>query len=135
MGIFNLFSRETDKRTSKRKTGDIGENIFVKHIVKHKYRVLDRNYLKKWGEIDIVAEKNGVIHFFEIKTVTHETENPEENVHFWKRKRLVRVIEIYLAEKHIPETTSWQVDVGAVFLDLAGGKHTIRITEDIDINE
>jgi len=139
MGLFNLFSRETDNRTSKRKIGDIGEDIFVKHIVKQKYRVFDRNFLKKFGEIDVVAEKDGVLHFFEVKTVKQNENSggcdPEDNVHVWKRRRLARVIESYFAEKNVPETTPWQVDVGAVFLDFMGKKHTIRITEDIDVNE
>lgn len=142
MGIFNMFSRETDKRTIKRKTGDFGEDFFVKHLVKHKYSILNRNYLKKFGEIDVVAEKDGVIHFFEVKTVKRPFSNvvgggydPEENVHIWKRARFGRTIEAYLSEKKIPENKEWQVDVAAVFLDLRGGKHTIRITEDINVNE
>lgn len=134
-----MFSRETDNRTAKRKVGDFGEDFFVKHLVKHKYKVLGRNYFKKWGEIDIIAEKDDVIHFFEVKTVVVKKSvsqyDPEENVHFWKKKRLARAVESYLAEKHIPENASWQIDVGAVFLDLEEKKHTIRITEDINVNE
>lgn len=141
MILFNMFSRETDSRTIKRKTGDFGEDFFVKHLVKHKYSILDRNYLKKFGEIDVVAKKDGVIHFFEVKTIKRPFSymagggyDPEENVHLWKRKRFARVIESYLSEKKISENTVWQVDVAAVFLDLKDKKHTIRITEDIDVN-
>ena len=50
-----VFTSETQK------IGEIGENIAVKFLVKHDFSILDRNYTKKWGEIDIVAEKDSKI--------------------------------------------------------------------------
>ena len=56
------------------KTGEIGENLACKFLVKHGFSVLERNYTKKWGEIDIIAKKKGVLRFVEVKAgVTHET--------------------------------------------------------------
>ena len=56
------------KFTSKsQKTGEIGEELACKFLVKHGFTIFERNYTKKWGEIDIVATKNGVLHFFEVK--------------------------------------------------------------------
>ena len=127
--------------SEKRKFGNIGEDFCVKHLVKHGYSILDRNYLRKWGEIDIVAQKGSVIHFFEVKSVSHETipnsvwesYEPEENVHPWKLKRLSRVIQTYLMDKDISDDTEWQVDIAAVFLDFKAKKATIKITEDIGL--
>ncbi len=57
--------------TSKtQKIGEIGENIAVKFLVKHNFLILNRNYTKKWGEIDIVAEKNNKLYFIEVKSVS-----------------------------------------------------------------
>ncbi len=120
-----------------RQTGVIGENISVKHLVKHNFDILDRNYRKKWGEIDIIAKKDGVLHFIEVKSVNsgfNKTINdycPEENIHFWKRKRMARAIKTYLLEKKIDDETEWQVDAMAIFLDLNVKKAKIRITENI----
>lgn len=129
--------------SEKRKFGDIGESIFVKHAVKHGFAILDRNYLKKWGEIDVVAEKGGILHFIEVKSVSRETSSgeypmfinydPEENVHPWKLKRLSRAIQTYLIEKDIDEDKEWQVDIAAVFIDFKAKKAKIRITEDIGL--
>ena len=128
-------------KSEKRKIGDIGESIFVKHLVKHNYRILDRNYSKKWGEIDIIAIKDKVLHFIEVKTVSvrytlsdiSDNYEPEENVHPWKLKRLSRAIQTYLAEKKIDDDAEWQVDVAAVFLDFRTKKARIRVTEDIGL--
>ena len=51
------------KFTSKsQKIGQIGENVASKYLVKHGFSIVERNYTKKWGEIDIVARKEKRIH-------------------------------------------------------------------------
>lgn len=125
-------------QTEKQKIGQIGENIAVKHLVKHKYKILARNYRKKWGEIDIIAKKNKILHFIEVKSVSHETFDfgdyrPEENVHPWKIKRIRRAIQSYLIEKNVSGETEWQVDIMAVFIDFSKKRAKIRMTDDIGI--
>ncbi len=56
--------------TEKRKTGDLGEDIAAMFLMKHGFTVLERNYLRKWGEIDIIAKKASKLYFVEVKTVT-----------------------------------------------------------------
>ena len=89
-----------------REKGIVGENIACRHLIRLGYTIVSRNYLKKWGEIDIVATKGGIHHFFEIKSTfyaaafsnANNTLRPEENVHRAKILRLRRVIRSYLAE-------------------------------------
>jgi len=122
--------------------GKLGEDVASKFLMKHHFDIIERNFLKKWGEIDIVAKKNGVIRFVEVKTVTRENikhvsqetfeeDRPEENVHEWKVKRLHRAIQSYLAERNVSDETSWQLDVVAVFLDLNNKEAKVRFTEDV----
>lgn len=121
--------------TDKQKVGQIGEETACKFLMKKGFAIIDRNYRKKWGEIDIIAEKDRVLHFVEVKSVSHsvspETWQPEENVHPWKQKRLSRAIQTYLLEKQIDENTEWQLDVLAVFLDFNTRKAKFRLTENI----
>ena len=118
----------------KKKVGALGESMACRFLVKRGFKVLGRNYSKKWGEIDIVAEKSQIIHFVEVKTVvSHETDRyrPEENVHYQKLKRLSRVIQTYLLDKKVSYETEWQIDVMAVFLNLENKKAKFRFTENI----
>ena len=122
------------KETRKQKIGRIGEDIACRFLVKHGFDVTDRNYLKRWGEIDIIAKKRGILHFVEVKTVTCETHSrPEENVHQWKIERLKRVIQTYLWEKFKQdvENPEWQFDVIAVFLDVKHRRAHCRFSENI----
>ena len=125
--------------SEKQKIGEIGENIAIKFLMEHDFSVLDRNYTKKWGEIDIVVEKEGIIYFIEVKSVSgydvnHETGdhyNAEDNMHPWKLQRLSRTIQTYLLDKNIDDDTEWQVDLLVVYLDLKNNKSRIKVVSDI----
>ena len=51
-----------------REIGDSGENLAVFYLEKSGYKILYRNYTVRGGEIDIIAEKDGVIAFVEVKS-------------------------------------------------------------------
>ena len=114
--------------------GKTGEDTACLFLVKHGHTILDRNFRKTYGEIDIVSEKNRVIHFVEVKSVSRLEEGnymPEDNVHYKKRLRLARTIRAYLSEKKIPRDKEFVVDVIAIFLDFKARKARIRFTENI----
>lgn len=122
--------------TEKQRIGKIGEALAAEFLVKRGFIVKDRNYLKPWGEIDIVAQKGSDLRFVEVKTVTRETfrtgdYEPEDNIHPWKLKRLGRAIKTYLLEKRIGDNIDWQLDAISVYVDREGRLVNIEILEDI----
>jgi putative endonuclease len=121
--------------SDKRKFGNMGEEAASMFLEKHGFKILDRNYLRKWGEIDIVAEKAGVIHFLEVKSsanVSDETGyRPEENVHPQKLKRLARAMQTYVLEKKID--ADWQLDIAVVRIDQAKRQAHVELIENIVI--
>jgi putative endonuclease len=119
---------DNKNRTEKRILGDLGEDIACKYLMKQGFDVIERNYLRKWGEIDIVAKKGNIVHFIEVKSVsreiidsvspeTNDKYRPEDNLHPWKLKRLSRVIQTYLISKSVSGETDWQFDVITVYID------------------
>lgn len=114
----------------------MGEELTVQCLKQRGYTVLERNYRKPWGEIDVVAKLNGVLHFIEVKStardVTRETSafGPEDHMNFGKRERQKRIIETYLIDRKISEDIDWQIDLACVFLDQEGNLEKIDILED-----
>ena len=51
-----------------RQRGALGEQYAVKYLKKQHYKILDKNYKCKLGEIDIIARDGGEIAFVEVKT-------------------------------------------------------------------
>lgn len=129
-------------KTEKQLVGQKGEDEAVKYLKNKGFSVIDRNYLKPWGELDIVARKGECLYFVEVKTVTRTANfitktdgegdyEPEDNIHPWKIKRLSRAIETYLLEKRIDDDSDWQIDSIAVYLDSGGVVLKIEHLEDI----
>ncbi len=111
----------------------MGENIACQFLEKHGFKILERNYLRKWGEIDIVAEKAGVIRFVEVKSVTHATfaYRPEENMHPWKLKRLGRTMQTYMLHKKLD--CDFQLDLVTVKMDMDTRQARVELIENIVI--
>ena len=126
-------------KTEKRAIGDIGEGVACKYLEKKGFKVLERNYWKPWGEIDIVAEREGKLVFVEVKSVSRitsgglsrETLRPEENMHPAKLKRLHRAVQTYLLERRVPEAREWQIDLACVYIDFASRKARVEVLENI----
>ena len=128
--------------TSKsQKIGELGEDISCTFLKNHGFSITERNYTKKWGEIDIIAQKEGKLYFIEVKSVSCVTlpdfkkenpfiKHPEENMHPWKMKRLARTIQTYLIGKRIGNTP-WRFDLFLVYIQLVERKARVRVIENV----
>ncbi len=73
---------------TKSRLGKLGEDIAEKFYRKRGYKVLDRNFRTKRGEIDLIVEKNNQVIFVEVKTRTGERYGePREFVYPSKQKK------------------------------------------------
>ena len=140
---------EMKEPTKKQKIGRIGEDIAAKYLENKGFSIVGINYRKKCGEIDIIAKKGGILHFIEVKTVSHEnfvcfsgdsaknvsceTDNyrPEDNLHPFKLKRLARTIQLYLIERCQREDPEWQFDAVTVRLDMETRRAKVEFLDNI----
>ncbi len=128
-----------DKRTTKQKTGALGESIAETFLKRKGYKIIQKNYRKPWGEIDIIAEKANSVRFVEVKTVSRESlpdisremsdYRPEEQVHPVKLKKIARTAELYMNERG--DERDYQIDVVAVFLDQKQRRARCRLYEQV----
>jgi len=139
--------KQLDKKGKKNKTGALGESVAANYLQKLGQSVLVTNYLKKWGEIDIVSRETTdigqIIHFVEVKTVSYETKadleqavsygtwRPEENVHFKKIQRMNRTVQTWLQDNDYHGT--WQIDVLAVRIVPRDKLATVKYIQNIII--
>ncbi len=78
-------------------TGDHGEDLACKYLQKLGYKILERNYRIRGGEIDIVARDKGTLAFVEVKTRwSHGYGLPVESVTAWKIQALLRTARFYV---------------------------------------
>lgn len=77
--------------------GNYGENLACKYLQKLGYRILERNYRIRGGEIDIVAKDKDTLVFIEVKTRwSHEYGLPVESITPWKIKFLLKTAMLYI---------------------------------------
>lgn len=113
-------------------------------LVKQGYDIVELNYTKKMGEIDIVAKKGGIYHFIEVKSVsreiipnsanesvTHESigYRPEENMHDKKIQRFIKAVEHYLMANSLE--VEHQIDLALVYIDQSRRIGKVKLLENI----
>jgi putative endonuclease len=119
--------------TPRRKFGDWGESLAKAFLLQRGFVVLNANYHKRCGELDIIARRGVVLHFVEVKTRTTSAiarfGQPEEAIGRGKRQRIIRTAYAYLAENGLSADTDWQIDVITVVRDSKVGRIRIRLIE------
>jgi len=119
--------------------GKKGEELACMFLVKRGYSIIERNYLKRWGEIDIVAEKDDKLLFVEVKSVSCKKfkdvscetgYRPEENIHIQKLQRLKRVVESYMLENNASHR-DWKFCAITVLIDQATRVARVSLIPDI----
>ena len=83
--------------------GMLGEELAVKLLENKGYKILERNYATKPGEIDIIAINGRVIIFTEVKTrISSNMGKGREAVNDIKQSKIRKAAEIYLMRTQIP---------------------------------
>lgn len=98
--------------------GYFGENIASRYLEQKGYKIVAKNYQKPWGEIDLIAEKEELIVFCEVKTNSKSFSgyfNPELRVNKEKAKHIIRTAKIFI-NKHYPGR-GWRIDIVAVTIN------------------
>lgn len=131
------FSSESQRR------GLIGEEIACMFLVKQGFSIIDRNVTKRWGEIDVIAKKQGILHFIEVKLlrnkaisdVSRETGpiSPLENITFFKLERMKRTVMSWFLDRNVSHETPFQIDGISVLYNPETKEARVKMLENINI--
>lgn len=104
------------KKSNTKKVGDLGEELAVGILKRSGYKIIARNYRTNFGEIDIVAVKNDILVFVEVKTRwSKKYGKPEEAVNSRKLERIKKAGQLYkIQNKNLPDKL--RIDVVAIDL-------------------
>jgi putative endonuclease len=103
--------------------GRVGEQLASEHLIRRGYRIVERNYRTRWGELDIVAYDGRTLAFCEVKTrrLSRGDGNPLEAVRALKRARVRKMAGSWLIERtDRPHADVLRFDAIGVTFDRAG---------------
>lgn len=124
------------KETERARIGKLGEGIACQFLEGKGFKIVSRNFRKPWGEIDIIAEKAGIVRFVEVKSVSREMSQngsreidyrPEELVDARKLRKVARTAALYMEATH--DNREYQIDVVGVILNHATKQARCRLFE------
>lgn len=106
-------------------SGELGENIACVYLKQEGYRIIEKNFRTRFGEIDIIAENKKTICFIEVKARSGTGYGlPEEFVDNRKQEKLVKTALGYITSRNI-NSTDMRFDIVSVDL----GKESCRIIQ------
>ncbi len=112
---------------STRAKGTAAEDCAVTHLRAQGYRIVERNFRCKMGEIDIVAEEHGVLVFVEVRSKRHAHHGSAlETVTATKQAQIAKVAQQYL-HRHGLHEAECRFDVVGITGDVA--RHRISSIE------
>lgn len=116
-------------------TAKLGEDKACEYLKKLGFKIIERNFRKGYGEIDIIAvdpstSSAQVLVFIEVKTRTSDQYgSPLEAINYWKLKSLIKTAQYYkMTHKNLPE--SLRIDAVSVILN-GNNVESIKLTRNI----
>jgi putative endonuclease len=103
-----------------RSFGDFGERVAASHLESHGYKILERNWSTRVGEIDLIASRGEDLVFVEVRSRKgRDFGAPEESITGRKREHLLATMATYL-EQHPDSPPNYRIDLVVLELDRKG---------------
>jgi putative endonuclease len=110
--------------------GALGEHISENHLKNLGYKILNKNFKCKCGEIDLIAMNNGYICFIEVKTRFGTSfGTPAESVISSKQHKIYKTAQVYILRENIIDF-NFRFDVMEVILNNNNNDFSVNHIED-----
>ncbi|MBD3796497.1 MAG: YraN family protein [Campylobacterales bacterium] len=107
-----------------RAKGNIAEDRSCEYLVENGFTMVERNFYSRFGEIDIIALKDEVLHFVEVKS-GEDYESAIQNITPTKLSRIIKTAQVYM-KKH-------DLSVDFTFDALVVTPHKLLLVENITL--
>lgn len=103
--------------STRKDTGVTGEHMAEKFLLSRKFKILEKNFISPFGEIDLIARDKNFLVFVEVKTRISETfGHPLESIDIHKQRHIVNNCRYYMARRSLREKY-WRIDVIGIKLN------------------
>ncbi len=89
-----------------RTLGNIAEEKACKYIQEHGFQIIERNFTLRGGEIDIIAIKDGILHFIEVKSGS--SYDPLYNITPKKLRHVINTAQRFMQKRNLD--LAFQID-------------------------
>jgi len=122
-----LFSRKSSENAA---IGRLGETYAADFLVRQGYEILEKNYRKQYGEVDIIARDRDTLVFIEVKTRRSILYGlPHDAVDQRKQRQLSRIAQEYLVSRRMQDAAA-RFDVLGVTLDQQNRPIQVELIKD-----
>ena len=110
--------------------GKIGEGLALDFLKSHSFSVLEKNFRSKFGEIDIISEKEHCLYFIEVKTrSSNDFGKPFESVNKRKIYHIKKAAQYYLLKNKFE---GYKLKVAVFSILIENGKTDIKFWDNIE---
>ena len=100
----------SERDCENKRLGKAGENKACSYLKNSGYKILKRNYKNPFGEVDIIAEKQDVVAFIEVKTrLTDSYGSPSEAVNKTRQTKYINAANYFFSGKDIDCTVRFDI--------------------------
>jgi putative endonuclease len=115
------------------KTGQHGEALAIDYLCSNGYQIITQNWHCTYGEIDIVAQRQGPLVFVEVRSRHAETtEAAFASITPRKRERMINSVYVYLDAQELPAETDWRIDVIGIAFPHSGSPKIDHVENALD---
>jgi putative endonuclease len=117
-----------------RKKGKSGETIALDYLLKRGFSLIEKNYTRKGGEIDLIMKDKEYLVFVEVKSLKSTSEYClYESITRRKKKNLRKVISVWLATNNL-QSSIWRVDLLIIQTKFNQNLHKLEHIKFLDLS-
>ena len=102
--MLNNIKPEQENRSLRITLGKRGESLVGHYLEQKGFKVLAYNYKQKFGEVDIIAQKEEVIAFVEVKLRTNPLFSMSDLITKSKKDKIIKTAKYYIANNNFTDT-------------------------------
>ena len=112
--------------------GAYGENLAAEFLLRHRFKILTRNFRVRGAELDIIAIKENAVYFVEVKTRKGDTYGtPELAIHYYKQRHMQFAAQIFIAKNPQYAENEMHFSSLSVMINVMQSKINFRFFSDI----